>query len=63
MKTFNFTFTEEEANIVINAVAAKPYGEVFNLMNKIQQQIQASTLNNITGGVTSGENNVTDSNE
>lgn len=42
MKEYKFTFTEEETNQLINAIAAKPYGEVFKLMNKIQEQIRNS---------------------
>lgn len=42
MKEYTFTFTEEETNQVINAIASKPYGEVFKLMNKIQEQIRNS---------------------
>ena len=30
--------TVEEVNIVLNALAARPYGEVFQLVNKIQNE-------------------------
>ncbi|HEY6509743.1 MAG TPA: hypothetical protein VIY56_17090 [Vicinamibacterales bacterium] len=34
----NFTFTDEEIQLIVNVLAQRPYGEVFNLMNNIQRQ-------------------------
>ena len=36
----NITFTEQELNIVLNALAQRPFAEVFQLVNKIQEQAQ-----------------------
>ena len=35
----NIEFTEQELNIMINALVQRPYGEVINLLNNIQKQI------------------------
>ena len=37
----NLTFTEQELNIVLNALAQRPFAEVFQLVNKIQAEAQA----------------------
>ena len=35
---FNFNVTEQEANIILNALAKEPFNIVVNLINKIQLQ-------------------------
>ena len=35
-----FELTEQEANIVLNALAAQPFGQVFQLVAKFQKQAQ-----------------------
>jgi hypothetical protein len=35
---FNFKLSEQEAQKVLNALAKEPYGEVVDVINKIQQQ-------------------------
>ena len=37
----NLTFNEQELNIVLNALAQRPFAEVFQLVNKIQAEAQA----------------------
>lgn len=37
---YTFTFTEQEANYMLQALAAKPYGEVAPLISKLQKQVQ-----------------------
>ena len=37
----NLTFNEQELNIVLNALAQRPFAEVFQLVNKIQEQVQS----------------------
>jgi hypothetical protein len=34
----NFTFTDNEIQQIVNTLAQRPYGEVFELMNNIQRQ-------------------------
>jgi dihydroxyacetone kinase len=41
MEKLNFTFTTEEINVVMNALGAQPYTQVFQLINNIQNQAQA----------------------
>jgi len=41
-KTYSFTFTEQEANVILNALAQRPYIEVAELIGKIQQQAATS---------------------
>ena len=36
----NITFTEQELNIVLNALAQRPFAEVFQLVSKIQAEAQ-----------------------
>lgn len=38
MKDLTFTLTEQEANMVLNALAAQPYAQVYALIAKLQQQ-------------------------
>ena len=40
-KLMNITFTEQEINIVLNALAQRPFAEVFQLVGKIQTEAQA----------------------
>ena len=35
-----FTFTEQELNVVLNALAQRPFAEVFQLVGKIQTEAQ-----------------------
>ena len=37
---YTFVFTEQEANIILNALAQRPYIEVADLIAKIHQQAQ-----------------------
>ena len=40
----NFTFSDNEIQQIVNTLAQRPYGEVFELMNNIQRQAaQAAT--------------------
>ena len=41
MEKLNFTFTTEEINVVMNALGAQPYTQVFQLVNNIQNQAQS----------------------
>ena len=36
-----FTFTEQELNVVLTALAQRPFAEVFQLVGKIQTEAQA----------------------
>ena len=36
----NITFTEQELNVVLNALAQRPFAEVFQLVGKIQTEAQ-----------------------
>lgn len=36
----NLTFTEQELNTVLNALAQRPFAEVFQLVGKIQAEAQ-----------------------
>ena len=38
---YTFTFTEQEANLMLQALASRPYGEVAPLISKLQKQVQA----------------------
>lgn len=40
-KLMNITFTEQELNVVLNALAQRPFAEVFQLVGKIQTEAQA----------------------
>lgn len=35
-----FEFTEQEANVILNALAAQPYAQVAALIAKLQSQAQ-----------------------
>jgi len=35
---FNFNLTEQESQIMLNALLKEPYGVVANVVSKIQQQ-------------------------
>jgi len=37
----NIELNEQELNIVFNALAQRPFAEVFQLVNKIQEQVQS----------------------
>ena len=45
-KTMNITFTEQELNVVLNALAQRPFAEVFQLVGKIQTEAQAQLKEN-----------------
>jgi len=34
----SFTFTQAEAQIILNAITKEPYGLVVNVINKMQKQ-------------------------
>lgn len=38
---YTFTFTEQEANYMLQSLAARPYSEVAPLISKLQKQVQA----------------------
>ena len=40
-QNLNFTFTAEETNLVMNALASQPYSQVFKLISNIQRQAEA----------------------
>ena len=40
MSTFNFQFTEEQTNYILNLAAEKPFKEVHTLITSIQNQAQ-----------------------
>ena len=40
MKNFKFEFTEEETNVILNALANMPYAQVAGLVANIQNQAQ-----------------------
>ena len=40
-KLMNIAFTEQELNVVLNALAQRPFAEVFQLVGKIQTEAQA----------------------
>ncbi|MFZ9498233.1 MAG: hypothetical protein ACO265_08465, partial [Polynucleobacter sp.] len=48
-KIMQFTFNEQELNIVFNALAQRPYAEVFQLVAKIQQEAQSQLKENENG--------------
>lgn len=37
---YTFTFTEQEANYMLQSLAARPYGEVAPLISNLQKQLQ-----------------------
>lgn len=37
---FNLTFTEQELNLVFNSLMQRPYGEVAQIVAKIQGEVQ-----------------------
>ena len=39
MKKYKLTLTEEQVNIVLNALAMRPYFEVTELITEIHQQV------------------------
>jgi len=38
MKTFNFTFTKEEADYLLNVLATRPFNECHVLISNINKQ-------------------------
>ena len=36
---YTFTFTEQEANYMLQSLAARPYGEVAPLISNLQKQL------------------------
>jgi len=38
METYTFVLTEVQANIILQALAVRPYAEVFDLIAEIQRQ-------------------------
>lgn len=45
MKQYNFTLTENQINIIMNALSNRPYGEVVELIAEIQKQAMAQVEN------------------
>jgi len=45
-KTMQLTFNEQELNVVLNALAQRPFAEVFQLIGKVQQEAQAQLKEN-----------------
>lgn len=45
---YTFTFTEAEANIMLQALATRPYAEVALLISNIQKQVQMQHTPNET---------------
>lgn len=43
---FNFNVTEQEANIILNALAKEPFNIVVNVINKVQLQAKEQIDNN-----------------
>lgn len=41
--SFNLVFTPQQAQVVLNALASRPYGEVSGLIQEVLSQIQAQT--------------------
>lgn len=41
---YTFTFTEAEANTILQALASKPYIEVANLISNFQRQAHTQSL-------------------
>lgn len=39
-------FTIEEVNTILNSLSKRPYEEVFQLINKVQQQAQGQLATN-----------------
>lgn len=46
MEQYNFTLTNNQINIIMNALANRPYGEVFELIAEIQKQATAQEARN-----------------
>ncbi|MCP4899949.1 MAG: hypothetical protein GY906_23520 [bacterium] len=43
MKTFTFTVTEEQANLILNALGAQPFNVVAPLLEELQSQANAQS--------------------
>jgi hypothetical protein len=43
MTSLTLTFTTAQAQVVLNALASRPYGEVSGLIQEVLGQIQAQT--------------------
>lgn len=43
----NFNLTEQEATVMINALAKEPYNIVFEIINKLQRQANEQTQRKI----------------
>lgn len=54
---YNFELTGDEINVIINALATRPYGEVYMIINSISEQIK----NNSQSQKESNQNNNTKS--
>lgn len=44
MKTYTFTFTEEEAQTILNALAEMPFRLSANVIQTLQTQAQAQSM-------------------
>ncbi|MCW3083827.1 MAG: hypothetical protein JWP12_1193 [Bacteroidetes bacterium] len=45
MKELKFTLTLDETNLILKSLGRMPYGEVFGLVSKIQQQANSQLMN------------------
>jgi hypothetical protein len=50
--TLTLVVTQEEANVIVNALANMPYGVVHELMPKLEAQFKAQMASPPTNGVT-----------
>ena len=57
---YTFEFNEQEMSLIVNSLAQKPYGEVFQFVNRLQTEIQKNGENDkstITLNFSEGELN------
>ena len=38
----NFEFDDQQINMIVNALAQRPYAEVYEMMNNIQRQVMSA---------------------
>jgi hypothetical protein len=59
METYSFVLTEQDANIIIGALAKQPFEVVVNLIQKLQTQAEkqrnAKEIMEVAAGTTSTE--------
>ena len=49
-KEFDYKFTKDESQKILNAVAKEPFNEVYNIVNKIQLQFAEQNKNEEAAG-------------